>query len=256
MSAAAKQPAMSLAARNAWTFAALLPGMAMQFRDAGLPILATLALALAAAFVFESVSLAIRRQPLAPFLREGSSFVPASTLVAWLPAISVLPMLATLFVALVVARQAFGGLGRNLFHPAAVGVGLALWFAPPAAPATDLAFAWLAGGGLLIALRIVRWQSPAFLLAGGAIGLLLGGHSIGSSSHPAWMLAAFFIAGDPVTTPEDPRLRSLAAAATGLLAGLAGAFAPAVLPFALLALNAATPALDAWRPRPRRATQA
>jgi ADP-ribosyl-[dinitrogen reductase] hydrolase len=46
------------------------------------------------------------------------------------------------------------------------------------------------------------------------------------------------------------------AAVTGQLAGLAGAFAPAVLPFALLALNAATPALDAWRPRPRRATQA
>jgi electron transport complex protein RnfD len=256
MNAAAKQPAMSLAARNAWTFAALLPGIAMQFREVGSSILATLALALAAAYVFESVSLAIRRQPLAPFLREGSAFVHAATVVAWLPAISVLPMLATLFVALVVARQAFGGLGRNLFHPAAVGIGLALWFAPPDAPATDLAFTWLAGGVLLIALRIVRWQSPAFLLAGGAIGLLLGGHSIGSSSHPAWMLAAFFIAGDPVTTPEDPRLRSLAAAATGLLAGLAGAFAPAVLPFALLALNAATPALDAWRPRLRRATQA
>jgi electron transport complex protein RnfD len=256
MSAAAKRPAMSLAARNAWMFAALLPGIAMQFREVGSSILATLALALAAAFIFESMALAIRRQPLAPFLREGSAFVHAATVVAWLPAISVLPVLVTLFVALVLARQAFGGLGRNLFHPAAVGIGLALWFAPPLAPATDLAFAWLVGGLLLVALRIVRWQSPAFLIAGGAIGLLLGGHSIGSLSHPAWMLAAFFIAGDPLTTPEDPRARSLAVAAAGSLAGLAGAFAPALLPFALLALNAATPALDAWRPRPRRTTHA
>jgi electron transport complex protein RnfD len=256
MSAAANRPAMSLAARNAWLFAALLPGIAMQSRDAGPPIVATLAIALAAALVFESVSLAVRRQPLAPFLREGSAFVHAATVVAWLPAISAVPLLVALFAALVLARQVFGGLARNLFHPAAVGIGFALWFAPPDIQTTQLAFTWLVGGLLLVALRIVRWQAPAFLLAGGSLGVLVGGHALGSLGQPAWMLAAFFIAGEPVTTPQDPRMRSHAAAATGLLDGLAGAFAPAVLPFALLASNAATPALDAWRPRLRKARPA
>jgi len=251
-----KRPALGLAARNAWMLAALLPGIALQYRDAGPPVLVAMAIALAAALVFESVSLAIRRQPLAPFLREGSALVHAATVVAWLPAISAVPLAIALFAALVLARQAFGGLARNLFHPAAVGIGLALWFAPPDVPAKELAFTWLAGGLFLVSLRIAHWQAPAFLLAGGALGVLLGGHKFGSLDHPAWMLAAFFIAGDPMTTPENPRARALAAAATGLLAGLAGAFAPVVLPFALLAMNAATPSLDAWRPRRRRTTPA
>jgi electron transport complex protein RnfD len=234
---------------------ALLPGIALQFRAEGPPILVSLAIALAAALAFESLSLVLRRQPLAPFLGEGSALVHAATVVAWLPALAAGPVLIALFAALVLARQAFGGLARNLFHPAAVGIGFALWFAPPDAPAKELAFTWLAGGSFLVALRIVHWQAPALLLAGGALGALLGGHAFGSLVHPAWMLAAFFIAGDPVTTPENPRVRALAAAATGLLAALSGAFAPALLPFALLAMNAATPALDAWRPR-RRTTPA
>ena len=250
------KPALGLAARSAWMFAALLPGIALQFRDEGPRILASLAIALAAALVFESVSLAIRRQPLAPFLGEGSALVYAATLVAWLPATPAVPLLIALFAALVLARQAFGGLARNLFHPAAIGIGFALWFAPPVVPRQALAFTWLAGGLFLVALRIVHWQAPAFLLAGGALGALLGGHAFGAIVHPAWMLAAFFIAGDPVTTPENPTVRALAAATTGLLAGLSGAFAPALLPFALLAMNAATPALDAWRPRRRRTTPA
>lgn len=250
------RPALSLAARSAWMLAALLPGIALQFRDEGPRILVSLAIALATALAFESASLALRRQPLAPFLREGSALVYAATLVAWLPATPAMPLLIALFAALVLARQAFGGLARNIFHPAAVGIGFASWFAPADVPTQALAFTWLAGGLFLVALRIVHWQAPVSLLAGGAVGVLLGGHALGSIVHPAWMLAAFFIAGDPVTTPENPRVRALAAAATGLLAGLSGAFAPALLPFALLAMNAATPALDAWRPRRRRTTPA
>ena len=241
--------ARSLAARNAWLLVALLPAIALQcWRDPAL--LLSLAIAMAGTTAFEGLALAIRREPPAPFLLEGSAIVNAAIIVSWMPGLSSWQLVAAMFIA-VCSRQAFGGLGRNLFHPAAVGVAFALLLAPDAAPPAGadpaLALAWLGGGMLLLLLRVCRWQGPAFLMLGGCIGLL---------ASPLWALAAFFVAGDPVTTPENARTRALAAFVAGLLAGIAGANGPAVLPFALLAMNAAAPALDHWRPARRKAASA
>jgi electron transport complex protein RnfD len=241
---ASARPARSLAARNLWLLAALLPGLLLQVRDDhGLPL--RLLLALAAALAFEALSLLLRRQPLLPYLREGSAFVHAAILVAWLPTLESPRLLATVFVALVLARQAFGGLGRNLFHPVAAGVAFAqlAWLAPLPSTSAEhwLPFAWLLGGLVLVGLRIVRWQAPVFLLAG----MCLLSNPLGD---PRWLLAAFFVAGDALTTPQGARARALAAAGAGLAAGLGGV---ATLPFALLAMNAAAPLLDAWLDRGR-----
>ena len=249
-----KRPSRSLAARNAWCLAALLPAIALLCWRAGPALPASFALALLAALAIEAATLKLRKQPLAPFLREGSAVTIALALLLWLPALAGWKLVLVLFVALALARQAFGGLGRNLLHPLAVGVACAQLLAvPPPSPQADLALALpcLLGGLLLMGLRIVRWQAPLGLLAGAACGLLASGGSLETLAQPAWLLAAFFVAGDPVTTAEDPRARALAAGLAGLGAGLAGAIAPALLPFALLAMNAATPALDAWLP-PRR----
>ena len=242
----------SLSARSAWTLAALVPGACIVcLRDPALP--AKLALVLFAALSFESVALLLRRQPLAAFLREGSWLVIAMVLVLWVPHRPLWQLVCATFVALVLARQAFGGLGRNLFHPIAVAVCflVAIDPGPVESAASDavLAGAWLFAGALLTALRILRWQAPVFLLAGAACGLLIGSQDWHAIGDPRWWLAAAFIVGDPVTTAEDPRARALAAAAAGLLAAIAGIGA---LPFASLAMNAATPLLDAWRPLRRR----
>lgn len=248
--------ARSLAARNAWTLVALLPGIALLCWRDGFALLAPLALAIAAALAFEAAALRIRAQPLAPYLREGSAVAYALVLLLWLPGWSGWRIPVVLFVALVLARQAFGGLGRHLLHPVAVGMACAqlLSVVPSRDADPALALACALGGVLLLALRIVRWQAPILLLAGGALGVVASGHALGALVHPAWPLAAFFVAGDPVATAENPRARAAIALLAGLAAGFAGSVA--LLPFALLAMNIATPALDAWWPARRRAVRA
>jgi len=171
--------------------------------------------------------------------------------VSWMPGLGGVPLLLTVFVALVLARQAFGGLGHNLFHPAAAGIAFALAAALAPLPGMRgdwVGAAWLLGGLVLLLLRIVRWQAPLFFLAGAAAAALARGHAIESLLGPTWILTAFFVAGDPVTSAEDARARALVAAAGGLLAGFGGIV---VLPFALLAMNAASPLLDAAFDRAR-----
>src|SRR5205085_4745502 len=108
--------ARSLSMRNAWALCALLPGLALlAWRDDG-RVAMHLLLAWAAALVFEAAALRLRRQPLAPFLAEGSALLLASLVVLYEPGLSGWRLLLALFVGLVLARQAFGGLGRTIFH--------------------------------------------------------------------------------------------------------------------------------------------
>jgi len=253
--AATMPRARSLAARNLWLLAALLPGIALQCWRGDLALLAKIGMAMAIALLLEALALRVRRQPLAPFLLEGSALAGAALIVLWLPPLPGSRRARSVFVALVLARQAFGGLGANRFHPAMAGVACAqLLLSVPASPAAAdawLAGAWLAGGVLLLALRIARWQAALGLLAGALLGLLASGQSPALLFDPRWCLAAGFVLIDPVTSCEDARARLLSGFAAGALAALAGPGALAALPFAILALNALAPALDAWLP-PRR----
>jgi Na+-translocating ferredoxin:NAD+ oxidoreductase RnfD subunit len=248
--------ARSLATRNLWLLAALLPGIVLQCWRGDFALLANLGMAMAAALLFEALALRLRRQALAPFLLEGSAFAFAALIVLWLPLLTGWRLALSVFVALVLARQAFGGLGANRFHPAMAGVAFAqlLLSAPATEAAADSALttAWLAGGLLLLALRIARWQAALGLLAGALLGLLASGQPAWLLADPRWCLAAGFVLIDPVTACEDARARALSGFGAGAVAALAG---PAALPFAVLAMNALSPALDAWL-SPRRASGA
>jgi len=100
---------------------ALVPAIAVYTWLIGPVILVQIAIATLAALLGETLMLKVRRQPLAPFLGDGSAIVTA-----WLIAL-VFPPLApwwmvvvgTLF-AIVVAKQLYGGLGQNPFNPAMV----------------------------------------------------------------------------------------------------------------------------------------
>jgi electron transport complex protein RnfD len=248
--AAAPRPARSLAARNAWLLAALLPGIALQCWRGDANLLPRLALALSAALLFEALALRARRQPLRPYLVEGSALSCACLIVLWLPALDGWQLLLSIFIALVPARQLFGGLGANLFHPVMAGVACAqLLLAVPvtaARPDPWLATAWLCGGLLLLALRITRWQAPLGLITGAALGLAAIGASPVLLLDPRWFLAAGFVLTDPVTSSEVGRARLLGGFATGAICALAGRDSMAALPFAILAMNALAPALDSW----------
>ena len=118
-----------------------------------------------------------------------------------------------------------------------------------------ISLAWL-GGGLWLAFKgTLDWRIPLSLLLAVSlfsIGLMLG------TDNPAWqnplfhllsggtMLAAFFIATDPVTASTTQRGRWIYAAGIGLLAmiiRLWGGY-PDGFAFAVLLMNLAAPLID------------
>jgi len=101
---------------------ALLPGIAAHVWLFGPGIVVSLILCSAFAIGFESMLLLARRLPLKPFLSDNSALVSA-----WLLALS-LPTMAPWWlyaigigIAIVIAKQLYGGIGQNLFNPAMVG---------------------------------------------------------------------------------------------------------------------------------------
>ncbi len=117
-----------------------------------------------------------------------------------------------------------------------------------------VALAWAAGGAILLAMRIITWHIPiAFLgvltlvsgiawaidptrFASPAFHLLAGGS----------MMAAFFIATDPVSGATTPRGKLIFAAGIALIAWLIRAFGayPDGIAFAVLLMNICVPLID------------
>lgn len=101
---------------------ALIPGILVHAWLFGPGIWVSLLLCSVFAFGFEAFLLLMRGLPMKPFLSDNSAL-----LTAWLLALS-LPTLAPWWlyaigvgIAIVVAKQLYGGIGQNLFNPAMVG---------------------------------------------------------------------------------------------------------------------------------------
>lgn len=101
---------------------ALIPGILAHAWLFGPGIWVSLFLCSTFAIVFEALLLLMRGLPMKPFLSDNSAL-----LTAWLLALS-LPTLAPwwlyaigIFIAIVIAKQLYGGIGQNLFNPAMVG---------------------------------------------------------------------------------------------------------------------------------------
>ena len=251
--------AASLAQRNLRFVLALAPGaLLLALAQPALP--ARLALAALLALLLDALCLRWRGEPVRAHLAEGSALRVALLLCLWCPQISWPALLASVLVAIVLARHAFGGLGASPFNAAMAAAACAqLWFAT-AAPPLDAgghwaALAWLAGGLVLVACGQVRWQAPVALLAAATLAALPFERSLALLTSGPWLLLAFFVWPEPATHGESRAARLAAAALAGALAALAAAGAgPRAVPFAVLAANAALPALDAWlaprRPQP------
>jgi electron transport complex protein RnfD len=114
----------------------------------------------------------------------------------------------------------------------------------------------LAGGLILLARGIVRWQIPAAVLAGLAIPAALV-HALDAGGHPgalfhlfagATMLGAFFIATDPVSAATSDRGRLIYGAGVGLITWIIrrwGSY-PDGVAFAVLLMNLAVPLIDRY----------
>ncbi|WP_207063040.1 RnfABCDGE type electron transport complex subunit D [Motiliproteus sp. SC1-56] len=105
----------------AWVMLALLPATLWGLYLFGWPAINLFALTLASACLFEAGALALSGRMVRPALMDGSAL-----LTAWLLALSLPPWapwwvgVLGSFLAIVVGKQVFGGLGQNLFNPAMV----------------------------------------------------------------------------------------------------------------------------------------
>ena len=124
-----------------------------------------------------------------------------------------------------------------------------------------VALAWLAGGVLLLAKRIISWHIPAAML--GSLVVLATLFYLSDPSHfasplfhlltGATLFGAFFIATDPVSAATSRRGKLLYGAGIGALVIIIRTFGgyPDAVAFAVLLMNLCVPLLDLYSvPRP------
>ncbi len=295
---------------------ACIPGLLATLWTQGWGVLFSLLLCASSALCCEAALLAVRRQPVLPALNDGSALVTAVLLAIALPGQAPwwVPVTAA-GIAIGVGKQAFGGVGRNLFNPAMVGYAFVLLNFPlhmnhwpnhaigfvdslqQVAGAGGQIDAWagptildglrhnrsltleelfashpgfgnvggrssewinlalLFGGLFLLQRKVISWHAPAGLLGGLFLFSLLAWNGSGSDSNGSpllhlfsgsTMLAAFFIATEPVSGPKANLARLLFGFGAGALIYLIRTWGsyPDGTAFAILLMNLAVPALD------------
>lgn len=241
----------------AWLLIALAPAVLVQVASQAGTWWARVALALLLAFAVEAMAAALRGVPTRRLLADSSAAITGLLVLLGLPAGASLASIALgVVTALLLGKHAFGGLGENPFNPAMLGVAVAALALPAGvdadSPSGWLALAYLLGGVALVARGVVGWQAPVGVLAGTAIAAACAvpleavpaGVATALASPPV-LLAAFFVATDPVSGCAYPRARVLFGAGAGVLMLLVERAQPGLgLPCAILLMNFAAPWLD------------
>lgn len=100
---------------------ALLPATLLGLWQFGWPAILLFSVTLSAAVLFEALALILAGKPLWPTLMDGSALLTGWLLVLTLPPWAPWWIgLVGAFIAIIVGKQVFGGLGQNLFNPAMV----------------------------------------------------------------------------------------------------------------------------------------
>ena len=272
---------------------ALVPAIGVAAWTFGWVVLVHSIVALVAGAVFETICQYLRKRPVRPFADRSTPVTCLLIAVGIPPAAPFwIPIVAT-GIAILLAKELYGGLGRNVFNPAMAGYAAVLVAYPQAMTyvhattgataldalrfrggktledlAAEPAFgvlggagfelvnaAALAGGAYLIAIGVVHWRIPVAVLAGIALPAVAFYDSGSSASlgsplfhwfAGATMLAAFFIATDPVTAPRSAAHQWLFGLGIGTLvfAIRAEGSYPDGVAFAVLLGNLATPLMD------------
>lgn len=234
------------------------------------------------------------------FVMDGSAVITGLLLALTLPPTIPLWMVAlgSIF-AIAIAKEAFGGLGHNIFNPALAGrafmqlsfpAQMSIWIAPSgfspdavtsASPLSDAfkqigsnldlyidmlfgnisgslgetsALLLLAGGILLITLRIIDWRTPAaFIGATVLLSLALGQDPIYQVLSGGLMIGAFFMATDYVTSPMTRTGKIIFGAGAGIITVIIRLYGgyPEGVCYAILLMNAAVPLIERYtQPRP------
>ena len=318
-----------------WVMVALTPATLLGLYQFGLPAIWTFLITILACVGFEALSLYIANKPIKLYITDGSAI-----LTGWLLAMTLPPWapwwiaVVGAFLAIVVGKQVFGGIGQNLFNPAMVArvallisfpLEMTTWPVPAplfsdntpdllnslsvtfgidtgfdaissatllghiktelgqGLPLSDIissaydpvalalgtvngslgetsALLILAGGLLLMYLRIISWHIPFSML--GTLALLAtlfnlvdGEHYPNAIVHllsGASLLGAFFIATDLVTSPVTKTGQLVFGAGCGALVYIIRTWAsfPEGMAFAVMIMNGMTPMIDHYiKPR-------
>ncbi|ROT98329.1 electron transport complex subunit RsxD [Marinobacter sp. R17] len=304
-----------------WVILATLPGLLAQTLCFGWGNLVNTVFCVAVALLTEGVILMLRKRPVAFFLKDNTAAVTGLLLGLSLPPFAPWWVcLVAVVVAILLAKQLYGGLGSNPFNPAMVGYALVLvsfpvamttnWASPTGLSAdtpgllhtialnftgaepvdgytmatpldvykhdikTQLSdqvlqnpafgnfvskgwewvnFGFLAGGLLLIALRLITWHIPVSMLAALSVMSLAFGWDPDQYApltihllSGATMLGAFFIATDPVTAATSRKGKLVYGAGIGILLYIIRSWGsyPDAVAFAVLLMNFAVPFID------------
>ncbi len=285
------------------TGAALIPALLAATYCFGPGVLVNLAVAVSAGVAMEAGWVWARFRKFDAVKDASTPVTCALIAIAVPPALDPGILIFAAAMAVILAKQLYGGIGKNVFNPAMVGYAAALvafpahfsgweadWDALTGATALDVfsfrggatvAEVWrppafgligahgfeivnaaaLVGGLYLCAVRIANWRMPVAVL--GALGACAAlGYDNGSSASLGsplfhWfsggtMLAAFFIATDPVTAPSSAGAQWIFGLAIGVLIYCIRSFGgyPDGIAFAVLLANLAAPALDKVMLRP------
>ncbi len=250
----------------------------------GLRVLWMLLTATAAAFIADRFSAFLRRTA-HPF--DGSAVVTGLILVLSCPVGTPLPLLAVMCTAAVLLfRDAFGGIGANIFNPAMAARAVLLTVFPaylsgyalaeavssatplsggdPALPLLILGRVGgsigetsvpmlLLGAGYLLYRRVIRWTVPVLSLGAFAVTILLcGGNVIQQLLSGSILFGAVYIFTDYTGRPTTPVGEVLFAVGVGALTALLRLFGtyPEGVCFAVLTMNVLTPLIErCTRPR-------
>lgn len=129
---------------------ALVPGILIYIVLFGWGLLNNILITTLSALVFELLMLVLRDRPVRVFLLDGSAVVTAVLLALTLPPLAPwwIPVLGS-FIAIVVAKHLYGGIGYNSFNPAMAAYAvllvsfpleMSIWAAPQARPGESLDF--------------------------------------------------------------------------------------------------------------------
>lgn len=106
---------------------ALVPAVLVHVACFGVGLLIQILLGAITALACEALALKLRRKPLTPFLGDGSAILTAVLLALCLPPLAPWWLIVTgTAFAVLLAKHAYGGLGRNPFNPAMAGYAILL----------------------------------------------------------------------------------------------------------------------------------
>ena len=250
---------------------ALMPAVVAVTVINGLRALLVVAVSVACCAAFEYICCIIFKRKSAAL--DLSACVTGVILALTLPAtIPLWQVAGGAFAAIVIAKQAFGGIGKNALNPAAMArllMGLIFsgsfkfYALDGISRVTTLglllgvytntiigvyATALLLGAAFLVVRRIITWEAPVFFTAAATLAAFaLGNASVSTVLSGGILLAACFMATDTVTSPLTFWGRVIYAALGGAAAVLLKRFygnGDDGIYLAILLINIASPLLD------------